>query len=74
MTTATKKLTPARAARLRKLQRDLCGCNRCVYTERNVIAPALTFAEHEQRLAEWELIIATPYTHKDWSQLPCRPF
>lgn len=63
------KLTPARATRLRAMQRKLCGCNRCVFAERDVAEPALTFAEGARRKEEWGLIVRTTYRHKEWAEL-----
>ncbi len=62
-----EKMTPAKAAALRKRNAELCGCVSC----RWALNPPLTFAAHALRMLECERMNtdgAWP-AHKTWADL-----
>lgn len=61
-----KPMTAARAAKLRALQRKLCGCARCKFGD---LTPPKTFVAQAIREIEWARIAGTPDEHRDWADL-----
>lgn len=62
-----EKITPARAAALRKLNAELCGCPLCYWS----INPAMTEVEHQARMTSTLHMNETNTwpPHKDWAAL-----